>query len=77
MAAIHVRNIPEQVIAALRERAEWHGHSMQQEIRLILAEAAAQPPVGEGIEPLRLTTVRTAGSSTWHREEIYGDDTGR
>lgn len=73
MAAIHVRNVPESVVAALRERALRHGQSMQQEIRQILEQAAAgQPPPGV-IEPVRLHTVRTDGTSTWRREEMYGD----
>ncbi|MGI8622642.1 MAG: FitA-like ribbon-helix-helix domain-containing protein, partial [Solirubrobacteraceae bacterium] len=33
MTALHVRNLPESVVTALRERAARHGQSMQQEIR--------------------------------------------
>jgi len=73
MAALHVRDVPESVVAALRERAARHGHSMQQEIRQILAAAAKVSPLREPPEPVRLTTVRTAVASTWSREEIYGD----
>ncbi|MHB1533728.1 MAG: FitA-like ribbon-helix-helix domain-containing protein [Acidimicrobiales bacterium] len=73
MGAIHVRNVPEPVVTALRERAERHGHSMQQEIRQILEEAATARPPREALEPIPLTTVRTAATSTWRREEIYGD----
>ncbi len=63
-------------MTALRERAARHGQSMQQEIRQILEAAAAESPPREVLEPVRLTTVRTAAASTWGREEIYGD-TGR
>ncbi len=73
MTALHVRNLPESVVTALRERAARHGQSMQQEIRQILEAAAKAPPPGESPEPVRLTTVRTAVTSTWDREEIYGD----
>lgn len=76
MPAIHVRNVPESVVTALRERAARHGKSMQQEVRQILEEAARTPPPPEAPEPVRLITVRTAVSSTWRREEVYGD-TGR
>jgi len=76
MTAIHVRNLPESVVTALRERAARHGQSMQQEIRQILEVAAKASPPREPPEPVRLTTVRTAVTSTWDREEIYGD-TGR
>lgn len=72
--ALHVRDVPEPVIAALRERADRHGHSIQQELREILAEAAAAPSPPDQAPPIRLVTVRTGGTSTWRREEIYGDD---
>ncbi len=71
--AVHVRNVPESVVTALRERAVRHGHSMQQEIRQILQEAATAPLPREALEPVPLTTVRTTATSTWRREEIYGD----
>ncbi|MBA3621425.1 MAG: Arc family DNA-binding protein [Actinomycetota bacterium] len=73
MTALHVRNVPESVVSALRERAARHGQSMQQEIRQILEAAAKASPPPEPLEPVRLTTVRTAVASTWDREEIYGD----
>lgn len=76
MAAIHVRHVPEAVVAALRERAARHGQSMQQEILQILEAAAAGQPPPAAVDPLRLHTVRAGGASTWRREEIYGD-TGR
>lgn len=63
-------------MTALRERAARHGQSMQQEIRQILEAAAAEAPPRQAPEPVRLTTVRTAVTSIWGREEIYGD-TGR
>lgn len=60
-------------MTALRERAARHGQSMEREIRQILEAAAAVSPPSAPPEPLRLTTVRTAGTSTWKRAEIYGD----
>lgn len=73
MLALHIRNVPEQVVAALRERAARHGQSMQQEVRQILEAAAMTPPSPEAPAPVRLTTVRTTGTSRWGREDIYGD----
>lgn len=73
MSAIHVRNVPEPVVTALRERAARHGQSMQQEIRDILHAAATTPLPPVAPQPVRLTTVRTAGASTWGREDIYGN----
>ncbi len=76
MTALHVRQVPESVVAALEERAARHGHSMQQEIREILEAAATAPAPQRAPEPLGLITVRTTVASTWSRHEIY-DDTGR
>lgn len=76
MPAIHVRNVPESVVTALRERAERHGQSMQQEIRTILEAAAAASPAPQELEPIALNTVRTGRSDMWRREDLY-DDTDR
>lgn len=65
MPAIHVRNVPEATLAALRERAERHGRSLQMEVLAILEQAAAEP------EPIKLVTAKTSGNSTWRREDIY------
>lgn len=44
MAMLTVRNIPDEVHRALRVRADQHGHSMEAEVREILASAVS--PVG-------------------------------
>jgi plasmid stability protein len=74
MGALHVRNVPESVIAALRERAARRGHSMQQELLRILEAAAVEEEQLEELPPIRLVTVETDGRSTWRREDIYGDE---
>jgi plasmid stability protein len=74
MPAIHVRNVPERTIAALRERAMRHGRSMQQEVLEILQAAATEVGHAEQLVPIDLVTVTTSGTSTWRREEIYGDE---
>ncbi|WP_375503265.1 plasmid stability protein stbC [uncultured Jatrophihabitans sp.] len=76
MPAVHVRNVPESVLTALRERAAINGQSMQAEIRQVLAAAAEAPLPRPRPEPVRLTTVRAASATTWSRREIY-DETGR
>lgn len=73
VTALHVRDVPESVVTALRERASRNGQSMQQELRQILEAAAQGAPPREPPQPVRLTTVRTAVTSTWARQEIYGD----
>ena len=74
MSAIHVRNVPESLIAALRERAEQRGHSMQQEILQILEAAATERHGVASVPPVRLVTVKTSGKTTWRREDIYSDE---
>src|SRR6266481_843704 len=61
----------QELVTILRERARRHGRSLQQELRVIL-DAAEKPPGRDPLPPIRLTTVRTARSSAWSREEIYG-----
>jgi plasmid stability protein len=74
MPAIHIRDVPDATVAALKERARRNGRSMQRELREILDAAAAEPPAEAAQQPLQLVTVRTSGTATWRREEIYGDD---
>lgn len=40
MAQVIVRNLDEAAVAALKARARAHGRSLEQELRLVLAEAA-------------------------------------
>ncbi len=42
MAQVLIRNLDEATVAALRARAAARGHSLEQELRLVLA-AAARP----------------------------------
>jgi antitoxin (DNA-binding transcriptional repressor) of toxin-antitoxin stability system len=63
----------EGLVRILRERAKRHGRSLEQELRAIL-DAAGSDPEAAALPPIRLATVRTGGSSSWSREEIYGDE---
>jgi plasmid stability protein len=77
MVAFNIRNVPEPVATALRERASKHGRSLQQELLSILELAAAEPVRVTGAPPpIQLKTVRTNEPSTWSRDEMY-DDEGR
>ena len=62
-----------ELVTILRERARRNGRSLQEELRVILA-AAENDSGRDPLPPIRLTTVRTAGTSVWSREEIYGDE---
>ncbi len=44
MAQVLVRNLDEQVVAVLRRKAELHGHSLEQELRITLTAAARLSP---------------------------------
>jgi plasmid stability protein len=46
MGQVIVRNLDEKVIAALKAKAELHGHSLERELRAILA-GAAKPNAAE------------------------------
>lgn len=43
MASITIRNLDEQLKSQLRIQAEKHGHSIEEEVRLILRKALNQP----------------------------------
>jgi plasmid stability protein len=49
MATIHVRDIPDDVYSALRERAGRSRRSMSAELRLILTEAVRPRPAVEDV----------------------------
>jgi antitoxin FitA len=44
VAQVLVRNLDDQVVMALRRKAELHGHSLEQELRLALTAAARMAP---------------------------------
>jgi antitoxin FitA len=44
VAQVLVRNLDDQVVMALRRKAELHGHSLEQELRLALTAAARMTP---------------------------------
>lgn len=48
MAAITVRNLPDETHRALKARAAAHGRSTEAEVRAILSEAVSEPG-GEGL----------------------------
>lgn len=54
MAQVLIRNLDEQVVASLRRKAELHGHSLEQELRLALTAAARFSPEELGAESRRI-----------------------
>lgn len=63
MAAVTVRNLPDEVHRALRVRAAQHGRSTEAEIRDIL-EIAVSPPERVKLGSLLFSIAREAGGLT-------------
>jgi plasmid stability protein len=59
--------------SALRERADAHGRSMQQELLAILETALAEPIPRQSPNPIQLFTTSAGTTTSWRREDIYGD----
>ena len=74
MAAVHIRDIPTQVLEVLKRRAHRHQRSLQGELRHILTTVAQEEPSAEPSPPLQLHFSESRPQITWSREEIYGDD---
>lgn len=74
MQALHIRDVPAETIAALRRRAARRGHSMQQELRDVLARAASEPAEDSPPRVLRLHTTMTGRTEAFDRNDFYGDD---
>lgn len=74
MPAIHIRDVPEETVDAIKRRAAHHGVSVQQELRQELARLAAEPVEFPRPKSLQLRTVNTGRTETFDRETFYGDD---
>lgn len=74
MPAVHVRDVPPEVLAALKRRARRHHRSLQGELKELLSEVAREERSGEPVPPLDLRLSRASPRTSWSREEIYGDD---
>jgi plasmid stability protein len=74
MKTILVRNLDEQVLAALKRLAASNHRSLQGELLHLLTRASRLAPGEEEISSLELFTVSTGRRTTFDREEIYGDD---
>ena len=74
MPALHIRDIPEDVIEALKQRAAKNDRSLQKELRHILLTLVRQNPPIEGLPPLRLHLSNASPDTDWSRDEIYDDD---
>ncbi|MBI3181666.1 MAG: DNA-binding protein [Myxococcales bacterium] len=75
MPALHIRNVDDAVIEALKRRAEAHHRSLEGELRAVLERLAfGTRTVKRKTLRLRLKTVAVGSTSKFGREEIYGDE---
>lgn len=76
MPALHIRDLDDAVIDALKARAARHHRSLQGELKTILEQAAqeAERDGGKRRRKLRLRTVSVGGPRSFSRDEIYEDD---
>ncbi|WP_441327503.1 FitA-like ribbon-helix-helix domain-containing protein [Kocuria sp.] len=74
MPALHIRDVPDETVAAIKRRAARHGVSVQQELRDALEQLAAEPLHGARPRRLQLHTVDTGGDLEFDRSTHYGDD---
>lgn len=74
MPALHIRDVPEETVSAIKRRAARRGHSVQQELREVLEKAASEPVTGARPRPLRLRTVSTGRTAPFDRADFYDAD---
>ena len=76
MKALHVRNVPEETLRGLKRRAARHRRSLQQELQVVLEQAARMLPEEEPAgSRLSLEIVHSGvREDRWNREGMYGDD---
>jgi len=71
MTAVHIRDLSEETMVRLKERARRNGRSMQKELVDVLDSAAAEPLPKRRRGPLNITVVHTGHTEPWDRAEIY------
>jgi plasmid stability protein len=74
MPAIHIRDVPEEVLEALKQRARRHHRSLQGELLQLLKQAAVEDGDETVLPPLQLSIVEGPEQPDWSREGIYDSD---
>lgn len=74
MAQVLVRNLDERVVAALRRKAELHGHSLEQELRLTLTSAARLTPEERVALARRIRTLTPANVQQTDSSDLIRQD---
>jgi plasmid stability protein len=76
MPALHIRNVDDEVIEALKRIAEENHRSLEGELRALLERAALgkRGPSSRGRRKLRLATVAVGSKSAFGRDKVYADE---
>jgi plasmid stability protein len=76
MKSIHVRSVPDETLLRLKRRAARHHRSLQQEIQVLLENAARMLPADAPLRrSLDLKIVQSGISDdSFNRADFYGDD---
>lgn len=76
MPALHVRDVDDAVLEALKARAVRNHRSLQGEVRAILEETALGGARSSrtGARRLRIKTVRVGAPVRYSRDVIYADE---
>lgn len=61
MATVQVRNLDDRAYAVLKERASGSGRSLQEYLRVLLEQQAAEPTVAEALAKVRVDLARADG----------------
>lgn len=77
MKSVHIREVEDDVLEALKQRARRHGRSLQKEIQSLMVDAArmSPPESDETEDPLNSLKMVSTGrrAMTWSRDSYYGD----
>jgi hypothetical protein len=75
MHALHIRDVPDEVVAALQRSARMNRRSLQGELLFLLDEAARRAPPADPPPPLVLMVSEApAAADRWSRDALYDDD---
>lgn len=74
MAAFQVSDFYPKILAALQRRGARHERSSEEGLHSILAAIAHEEPSSVPLPAIELELSRASPSTSWRREDIYGDD---
>jgi plasmid stability protein len=78
MKSIHIRQIDDDILDALKRRARRHRRSLQKEIESLLADASRMTPPDDTEPATPLDSLHSVATGrramTWSRESYYDED---